>query len=258
MHTSYGSILFIAASCVLIQTCAQSVTDNVIDGGILKGNNKLEGLLDQLIKDFGQPQDSLGGNDFNGAPPASLTKRSGSIGYNGLTGDINQRLENVQEEIKGLIGPARKSVEEDIAKSNRDLILLALVNFLGATFGVLLNSEGPEGLTTFINLDESNQILVLAQLMYGYGYVTPFAFEYEKTALDCGLFDYEKVEYEYSFIEHGHSEDPAVLKYFTTEAASEYKKALYCITSRKGSNSDAKKLDALIDLQADLQRERLD
>lgn len=62
-----------------------------------------------------------------------------------------------------------------------------------ATFGVLTNSMGPDGLTTFMELPEGNQILVLAQLMYGYGYVGPFALEYEKTALDCGLFDYERV-----------------------------------------------------------------
>ena len=40
-----------------------------------------------------------------------------------------------------------------------------------------------------------------------------------------------QVEYEYSFIDHGYSEDPAVLSYFTTEAANAYKKALYCIVS---------------------------
>ena len=50
-------------------------------------------------------------------------------------------------------------------------------------------------LTTFVDLPESNQILVLAQLLYGYGYVGPFALEYEKTAIDCGLFDYEQVIY---------------------------------------------------------------
>ena len=60
-----------------------------------------------------------------------LNRRSGSLGYSGLTGDIHQRLANVRAEIKGLIAPARKSVEEDIAKDNRDKILLALTNFLG-------------------------------------------------------------------------------------------------------------------------------
>lgn len=252
MNSSYGLIWYIAAF-LLFQTCAQSVTDNFIEGGIPHMNNKLDDLLTQLIRDASNSQhvrDEL--------PPSTLTKRSGSIGYGGLTGDINQRLANVREEIKGLIAPARKSVEEEIAQNNRDKILLALVNFLGATFGVLSNSNGPDGLTTFNSLSEGNQILVLAQLLYGYGYVGPFALEYEKTAIDCGLFDYEQVEYEYSFIDHGYSEDPAVLRYFTTEAANAYKKALYCITSRKGSNGDAKRLDTLIDLQAQLQRERLD
>ena len=45
MHTSYGSILFIAASCVLIQTCAQSVTDNVIDGKLFI---QLNSIINQL------------------------------------------------------------------------------------------------------------------------------------------------------------------------------------------------------------------
>jgi len=251
MNSSYGLISYIAA-LLLMQTCAQSVTDNIIDGGIPHMNNNLDDLLTQLIRDVANSQRE------EVASPSTLSKRSGSIGYGGLTGDIHQRLANVREEIKGLIGPARKSVEEEIAQSNRDKILLALVNFLGATFGVLLNSMGPDGLTMFMNLPESNQILVMAQLLYGYGYVGPFALEYEKTALDCGLFDYEQVEYEYSFIDHGYSEDPAVLRYFTTEAANAYKKALYCITSRKGSNSEAKRLATLIDLQAQLQRERLD
>jgi len=251
MNSSYGLISYIAAF-LLMQTCAQSVTDNIIDGGIPHMNNNLDDLLTQLIRDVANSQRE------EVVSPSTLSKRSGSIGYGGLTGDIHQRLANVREEIKGLIGPARKSVEEEIAQSNRDKILLALVNFLGATFGVLLNSMGPDGLTMFMNLPESNQILVLAQLLYGYGYVGPFALEYEKTALDCGLFDYEQVEYEYSFIDHGYSEDPAVLRYFTTEAANAYKKALYCITSRKGSNSEAKRLVTLIDLQAQLQRERLD
>jgi len=250
MNSSYGLILYIAGF-LIAQSCAQSVTDNIIDGGVPHLHNNLDDLLTQLIKDVANS------HRVEAAPP-TITKRSGSIGYGGLTGDINQRLANVREEIKGLIAPARKSVEEEIAQNNRDKILLALVNFLGATFGVLLNSMGPDGLTMFMNLPESNQILVLAQLLYGYGYVGPFALEYEKTALDCGLFDYEQVEYEYSFIDHGYSEDPAVLSYFTTEAANAYKKALYCITSRKGSNSDAKRLDTLIDLQAQLQREKLD
>ena len=39
-----------------------------------------------------------------------------------------------------------------------------------------------------------------------------------------------QVEFEYSFIDNP-TVAPAVLKYFTTEAASGYKKALYCIVS---------------------------
>ena len=41
-----------------------------------------------------------------------------------------------------------------------------------------------------------------------------------------------QVEFEYSFIDNP-TVAPTVLKYFTTEAASGYKKALYCIVSLK-------------------------
>ena len=70
-----------------------------------------------------------------------------------------------------------------------------MLNYFIATFGVLSNSMVNDELTTFVDLPESNQILVLAQLLYGYGYVGPFALEYEKTALNCGLIDYEEVLY---------------------------------------------------------------
>ena len=88
-------------------------------------HNNLDDLLTQLIKDVANS------HRVEAVPSPIITKRSGSIGYGGLTGDINQRLANVREEIKGLIAPARKSVEEEIAQNNRDKILLALVNFLG-------------------------------------------------------------------------------------------------------------------------------
>ena len=89
-------------------------------------NNNLDDLLSQLIRDVANSH-----RHEEVVAPSTLSKRSGSIGYGGLTGDVNQRLANVREEIKGLIGPARKSVEEEVAQNNRDKILLALVNFLG-------------------------------------------------------------------------------------------------------------------------------
>ena len=86
-------------------------------------------MLTQLIHDFGNANSGAYSGVTKDRP--LLNRRSGSLGYSGLTGDIHQRLANVRAEIKGLIAPARKSVEEDIAKDNRDKILLALTNFLG-------------------------------------------------------------------------------------------------------------------------------
>ena len=50
MHTSYGSILFIAASCVLVQTCAQSVADNVIDGKLFIQLNSIINQLETISR----------------------------------------------------------------------------------------------------------------------------------------------------------------------------------------------------------------
>ena len=183
----------------------------------------LDDFVQQLIDDFGKVQHAT-----NVESIPQVKDRSGSLGYSGITGDVNQRIENVRNEIKELIPVARQSVAEEIAQGNRDKVLLALVNFLGgmtklmyfvfyypeklkchninvdkiknyeyrflATFGVLLNSVDTEGsLTSFMSLPESNQILILAQLMYGYGYVGPFALEYEKSVPTCGIFEYEQV-----------------------------------------------------------------
>ena len=98
----------------------------IFSGGFPHMNNNLDDLLTQLIRDA---SNSHHGRDELQTP--TLTQRSGSIGYGGLTGDIHQRLANVRKEIKGLIVPARKSVQNEIAQNNRDKILLALVNFLG-------------------------------------------------------------------------------------------------------------------------------
>ena len=61
-----------------------------------------------------------------------------------------------------------------------------MFNFDAATFGVLLNSEGPTGLSNFDQLTESQQIFIVPQLMYGYGYVGNFALEYEyEEEIEC-------------------------------------------------------------------------
>ena len=86
----------------------------------------LDDFVQQLIDDFGKVQHAT-----NVESIPQVKDRSGSLGYSGITGDVNQRIENVRNEIKELIPVARQSVAEEIAQGNRDKVLLALVNFLG-------------------------------------------------------------------------------------------------------------------------------
>lgn len=154
-------------------------------------------------------------------------ERSGSLGYGGLTGDPHTRISNVRNEIVDCIPHAIESVQADIAESNRKKIILALTNFLGATFGILkiFNNN-----FSFFDLTAGSQLLVTAQLAYGYGYVAPFALEYEDTNLGCGIPDFKGVSHEYQFIEYGgYNTDKTVLKFYAREQANKYKKALYCI-----------------------------
>lgn len=86
----------------------------------------LDDLVEQLVDDFGKVQHAT-----NAEWVPQVKERSGSLGFSGITGDVNQRIENVRTEIKEFIPIARQSVAEEIAQGNRDKVLLALVNFLG-------------------------------------------------------------------------------------------------------------------------------
>ena len=102
--------------------------------GAVPLNHQLESLLNQILDKYGS---HVKGQSNSDKLSNSFKRRSGSLGYGGITwltdhgNTTDQRITNVRNEIKGLIGPARQSVAEDIAKANRDNVLLALVNFLG-------------------------------------------------------------------------------------------------------------------------------
>jgi len=173
----------------------------------------------------------------------------------GLTGflanDLEGRILNVRQEIKDSIPGAVRSVEADIAASNRDNGILALTNFLGAFSGALDVYTGSNGLG-----NRGDQVLFWAQVLYGYGYTFSWLDNFEDANLSCGRADFEAAEPTYAFLDYNPHVDAAVKKYFLTEQASRYKKVLYCIISRRGSNSEAKKIDKLIDLHKDLQSEK--
>merc|ERR1719295_1054880 len=88
------------------------------------------------------------------------------------------------------------------------------------------------------------------------GYTFSWLDNFEDANLSCGRADFEAAEPTYAFLDYNPHVDAAVKKYFLTEQASRYKKVLYCIISRRSSNSEAKKIDKLIDLHKDLQSEK--
>ena len=51
------------------------------------------------------------------------------------------------------------------------------------SFGVAGAADGNPNLG---ELNQGQQLLVLAQIMYGYGYWGPFLLEFEQARLDCG------------------------------------------------------------------------
>ena len=102
-------------------------------------NNNLDSIVENIVGHYAENINVQENHYLQNEPQYSessnrFERRSGSLGYEGITGDINQRIGNVRQEIKESIGPAKQSVREEIAQNNRDLILLALVNFLGGIF----------------------------------------------------------------------------------------------------------------------------
>jgi hypothetical protein len=68
--------------------------------------------------------------------------------------------------------------------------------------------------------------------MYGYGYVTPFSFEYEANRLSCGIKDFDEALEEYSFLDNPDPETPvALLTYYTTKLNHAFKRKVSCIVS---------------------------
>jgi len=168
-----------------------------------------------------------------------------------VASDLDSRIVHVRQQLKNSIGPAVRSVEADIASSNRDNGILALTNFLGAFSGATNVLTGSNGLA-----NRGSQVLFWAQILYGWGYTISWVENFEDPNLGCGLASLEAAEPTYAFLDYNPNVDPRVKKYFLTEQANRYKKALYCIISKRGSNASANKVDKLIDLLKDLQSEK--
>jgi len=204
-------------------------------------------------------------------PSQQLKKRKGThkilkpvIRRSSLTGgvvgaakDIDSRIQTTLETIESNIPVAIESIEKDIAISNRDKVILALANFLGMVFGVL---KATAGSTNWEDVSTGNKIQVFAQILYGYGYWGPFALEYEKSRVDCGLYDLKSVLDEYGYVVHYEPSnlDATIASYFISELNGAMKEKLYCITSRTSANQDANTVETYIDVYTQLLNERVE
>merc|ERR1712051_432901 len=151
-----------------------------------------------------------------------------------------------------------ESVENDIAISNRDKVILALANFLGMVFGILKVDGVPSW--DWDQVSNGGKIRVFAQILYGYGYWGPFALEYEPSRVDCGTLDFEATLNEYGYVtdHHGYNSlDPILANYYIAELNSKIKENLYCLTQRSSSNQAANELDAYIDVYTQILSEKL-
>ena len=85
----------------------------------------------------------------------------------------------------------------------------------------------------FEDLGTGDRIQVIAQILYGYGYWAPFAFEFEKARVDCGAHDLEKTLTEYGYVTdyNFNSLDPILNSYYVEELNSRLKENLYCLVS---------------------------
>jgi len=186
--------------------------------------------------------------------PPKLERRSS---FNGnVRADINTRITNALQTIREKIPTAVDSVEDDIAISNRDKVILALANFLGMVFGVL---KATAGSTDWEAVSTGNKIQVFAQILYGYGYWGPFALEYETSRVSCGLSDLERTLYEYGYVtDYNRSDlDPTIGKYFTSELNSAIKENLYCLVKRASANQKANEVDTYVNVYTQLLSEKI-
>ena len=89
-----------------------------------------------------QTVESAEASSFKPNSPPKLERRSS---FNGnIRADINTRITNTLQTIREKIPTAVDSVEDDIAISNRDKVILALANFLGSKLN--LNFRAKNGL----------------------------------------------------------------------------------------------------------------
>jgi len=183
--------------------------------------------------------------------------------------DIDYQLHHTLASLPAAIQKARSAVQSGTVDTNRDVLIVGIACFIGALSGSLgiLYGKNP------LELTNADQISLLAMNSWGYGYWGPYLLELSETDPGCGVEDFNKVVYEYSYVTNlkevygtdpsayaiTNSDDrPELRKYYLGEFGRKLKLALHCITSQGSSVAEAGSVVNLIDKYVNLGYTRLD
>ena len=140
--------------------------------------------------------------------------------------NFGSRIEKTLIRIRNMIPSEIISVENHVLNSNRNKIVIALLNFVGSVGGVYLNWPVKNGTNNV-----ANTIEVFSNIVAGYGYWGRYALELQEIELKCGPLDFERVLDEYSRVvkyKKG-SFDPIFGAHFTSELTGKIRESLYCL-----------------------------
>jgi len=185
--------------------------------------------------------------------------------------DLDYQMHATLAAMPHAIEAGRSAVQSGTLDTNRDQLLVGLFCLIGAvsgTLGIVYNKDP-------LALSPSDQISLFAMNAWGYGYWGPYLLELSDSDPGCGVEDFNKVVYEYSFVtslEQVYGSDPGstgfyssnpddrpeVRRYYLGEFSRKLKLALHCITSQASGVEEARKVVSLIDKFTKLANQRLD
>jgi len=185
--------------------------------------------------------------------------------------DLDYQMQATLAALPHAIEAARSAVQSGNLDTNRDQLLVGLFCLIGAVSGSLgiLHNKNP------LALSQSDSIYLFAMNSWGYGYWGPYLLELSDSDPGCGVEDFNRVIYEYSFVTsleqvygsdpgyggfHSYNPDdrPELRRYYLGEFSRKLKLALHCITSKASGVEEARNVVSLIDKFIKLANQRLD
>ena len=160
--------------------------------------------------------------------------------------NLGPRIDSTLTRIRSIIPTAIKSVEKDVSESNRNKVIIALLNFAGSVLGSLNAIAIEKNLqdkfkkerekvfgtnNSTADWNEGNIIQFFSNIVAGYGYWGRYALELQDSEVKCGPQDLERTLVEYSRITNykSGSFDSTVGAHFANELNTKIKENLYCL-----------------------------